>query len=319
MDLHHDAVGTGGGGRVGHGGDQIGLAGGMAGIDHHGQVGQIVQNGDCGKVEGVPGGGLKGADAPLAEDDLAVALAHDIFGAHEQLLQGVGKSPFQQNGLVGLAQLFQKVKVLHIPRTYLNDIHIGEQIEGGNVHDLRDDGQPRGLFGLQKQPDALVLHALKGVGGGAGLERAAPENGCAGFLDGGSDGNDLLLGFHAARACDHSKIPAADAGVSRLDDGVLGVEFPVGLLERLRDPLDGLNHFQTFQKIDVHPAGVADQTENGDLRAFGNVNVQIHIFEPVHKVLDLGGRGAVFQYCDHCLTSPDNKITPHGNSCGVLR
>ena len=73
------------------------------------------------------------------------------------------------------------------------------------------------------------------------------------------------------------------------------------------------------QKIDVHPAGVADQTENGDLRAFGNVNVQIHIFEPVHKVLDLGGRGAVFQYCDHCLTSPDNKITPHGNSCGVLR
>ena len=38
-----------------------------------------------GKVEGVAHAGLKGADAALAEDDVLVALSHDVLGAHYEL------------------------------------------------------------------------------------------------------------------------------------------------------------------------------------------------------------------------------------------
>ena len=34
----------------------------------------------------------KGADAALAEDDILVALGHDVLGAHHELLQRIGKN-----------------------------------------------------------------------------------------------------------------------------------------------------------------------------------------------------------------------------------
>ena len=54
----------------------------------------------------VAGEGLIGADAPLAEDDLFVALCHDVLSAHQQLLDGIGQTPLEQDGLVKPAQLF---------------------------------------------------------------------------------------------------------------------------------------------------------------------------------------------------------------------
>ena len=104
------------------------------------------------------------------------------------------------------------------------------------VHDLRDDGQARGLPGLQQQADALLVEALEGVGGGPGLEGAAPEDLGPGGLHGLGHGDDLLLVLHGAGAGHHQEVAAADLGaVSQLDNGVPLMEFPVGVLVGLLD------------------------------------------------------------------------------------
>ena len=141
--------GTGGSGGIGHGSHQMGLAGGVAGIDHHGQMGQVVQYSHSGQVQSIAGGGFKGADAPLAEDYVFIALAHDVLRAHEQLLNGIGKSALQQNGLSGLAKFLQKIKILHIPGAHLNHIHIREQVQGRNRHQLCHNWKAGGFLGFQ--------------------------------------------------------------------------------------------------------------------------------------------------------------------------
>ena len=86
VDLDHEAVRAAGRSAQGHGRHQLIAPGGVAGVHHHRQVAELVEHGDDGQVHGVAGGGLEGADAPLAEDDLAVAPGHDILRAHKQLL-----------------------------------------------------------------------------------------------------------------------------------------------------------------------------------------------------------------------------------------
>ena len=147
MHLDDQAVGAGSGGRQGAGGHQPGHAGGVAGVHDDGQVGQLVEHGHGGDVQGVAGVVAEGADAPLTEDHPLVAAGHDVFGAHQQLLQGVGQAALEQDGLVHLAQLPKQVKVLHIPGTHLQHIHILKQRQVCHAHDLGDEGQARLLPG----------------------------------------------------------------------------------------------------------------------------------------------------------------------------
>ena len=71
------------------------------------------------------------------------------------------------------------------------------------------------------------------------------------------------------------------------------MELPVRLLERFRDPFDCFNDFQALQKLNIDTAGIADETQNGDLSAFGNMDIQIHIFQPCHQMGGLTGGSAV--------------------------
>ena len=80
------------------------------------------------------------------------------------------------------------------------------------------------------------------------------------------------------------------------------MELSVRLLEGFRDTLDGLHHFQAFQQVHIHPAGVAHQAQNGHFRTFGNMDIQIHGFQPAYQVLGLFGGGAGFQNRDHNLS-----------------
>ena len=86
VDLDDQPVRPAGRGAQGHGGYQLVAACGVAGVHHHRQVAELVQDRDDGQIHGVAGGGLKGADAPLAEDHLVIAPGHDVLCAHEQLL-----------------------------------------------------------------------------------------------------------------------------------------------------------------------------------------------------------------------------------------
>ena len=103
VDLDQQSVGTGSHGAHGQGIYQPALAGGMAGIDDDGQVGQLPQHGDAGQIQGVAGVALKGADTSLAEDHILIAAGHDVLGAHQPLLVGGGHAPFDHDGFVLMA------------------------------------------------------------------------------------------------------------------------------------------------------------------------------------------------------------------------
>ena len=80
-----------------------------------------------GQVQGVAHTGLKGADAALAQDNVLVALGHDVLGAHHKFFQRVGKAALEQHGLFLAAHGLEQLKVLHIAGTHLDKVYILEQ------------------------------------------------------------------------------------------------------------------------------------------------------------------------------------------------
>ena len=284
-------------------------------------MGHLVEGGHGGQVQGVPGGRLKGADAPLAQDHVLVAPGHDVLGAHQQLLEGVGQAPLQEDGLAGVAQLFEQLEVLHVPGAHLDHIHVLEQGQVVGVHDLGDDGQAGGLFGLQQQLDAVGLQALEGVGGGAGLERAAPEHGGSGGLHALSHRDDLLLALHGTGAGDHGEVAPAHQALVRahLNDGVLGVKLAVGIFIGLRHPLHILHDIQSTDEVAVQLAGVADDADDGGVVAGGQVGAQILALDPVDQVVHLllldfrfdnDDHNSSFLSCALCGASPRPEKRP---------
>ena len=96
VDLDDEAVGSDGCRRDGDGLHEMGVSGGMGRVDDDGQMCQAVEDRDHSEVKGVPHRGLEGADAPLAEDDIRVSGGHDVFGAHQEFLEGGGHAALQQ-------------------------------------------------------------------------------------------------------------------------------------------------------------------------------------------------------------------------------
>ncbi len=108
VDLDLQTVGAAGSRGERHGLDIAGVAGGVAGVGDDGQVRQVVQHRHGVEVEGVAGAGLEGANAALAQDDVVVALAHDVLGSHEQLIDGAGHAALEQDRGLGLADLLEQ-------------------------------------------------------------------------------------------------------------------------------------------------------------------------------------------------------------------
>ena len=114
------------------------------------------------------------------------------------------------------------------------------------VHDLGDNRQSSLPLRFQQQFDAIRLQSLEIIGRGPGFEGSTPEHGGPSGLDAFSHGNDLLLALHRARAGDHNKValPHLDVLLAYLDNGVQGMEFPVGAFEGFRHTLDSLYNIQ---------------------------------------------------------------------------
>lgn len=299
MDLDHQAVGTGGDGGLCQLRHHPCVAAGVAGVHDDGQVGHLVEHDHAGEVEGVPHTGLEGADAALAEDDVLVALGHDVLGAHDELLQRVGKAALEQDGLLLTAHGLEQLEVLHIAGTDLNEVHILKEGQMLGVHDLGDDGGAGGTAGQLEQVEALAAHPLERIRGGAGLECAAAQQGGTGGLDALGAVGDLGLALNAARACDDGKTAAADLHALHINDAVVRMEFAVGFLVRLRDAAAGLDH-----RICQHPAlgdglGVADEAEDVGVAALGVIDLQAHAFQLAAEFVDLGFGGVLFEYDDH--------------------
>ncbi len=122
--LDHQAVCTGRHRCPCHGTDLLSDTGGMAGINDYRQVGELFQDRNSGKIQSIAGIGFKGTDTPLAQDNVFVAFGRYILGGHEPLLNGGGKTPLEYHRFSHAACTFEQFKVLHVPGTDLNHIHI---------------------------------------------------------------------------------------------------------------------------------------------------------------------------------------------------
>ena len=167
------------------------------------------------------------------------------------------------------------------------------------VHDLGDDGRAGGTAFQLEQVETLAAHPLEGVGGSAGLERTAAQQGSTGCLDALGAVGDLLLALDAAGAGDDSEAAAADLHALHVDDAVVRVELAVGLLVGLRHAAAGLDH-----GVCQHPAlcdglGVADEAEDVSVAALGVVDLQAHAFQLGAEFMDLLFGGVLFEYDDH--------------------
>ena len=299
MDFDHQAVGTGGDSGLGQLRHHPCVAAGVAGVYDDGQVGHLVEHDHAGEVEGVAHTGLKGADAALAEDDVLIALGHDVLGAHDELLKGVGEAALEQDRFFLTAYSLEQFEVLHIAGAHLDKVYVLKEGQMFGVHDLGDDGGAGGTAGQLEQVETLAAHPLEGVGGSAGLERTAPQQGSAGCLDALGAIGDLLLALDAAGAGDDGKAAAADLHAFHVDDAVIRVELAVGLLVGLRHAAAGLDH-----RVCQHPAlgdglGVADEAENVGVAALGVVDLQAHAFQLGAEFMDLLFGGVLFEYDDH--------------------
>src|SRR6266571_4905747 len=153
MDLDHQAVGAGRHCGIGHGCHVMVVAGSVGRIGYHRQVGLLLQHGDGGEVKGVAGGGLEGADSPLAEDDRLVTLAHDVLRAHQEFLDGHGHPPLEEHRPVQLTDLLQEGEILGIARSDLEDV--------GEVRGLK--APPRRIWApaaLTASADSMICCSL---------------------------------------------------------------------------------------------------------------------------------------------------------------
>ena len=172
------------------------------------------------------------------------------------------------------------------------------------VHDLGHNGRTGGAARQLEQVQTLAAHTLKRVGGGAGLERTAAQQGSACRLYPLGAVGDLLLAFNAARPGDDCKVAAADLDALYVDNAVVRVEFAVGLFVGLGHAAAGLHH-----RVCQHPAlcnglGVADETQNMGVAALGIVDLQTHILQLVAELAHLYVGCILFEYDDHSILSP---------------
>ena len=163
---------------------------------------------------------------------------------------------------LALRQLGKTAWVLPNEGAHLDHIHLLKQGQVPDIHELCDNGQPRGLFGLQQQADALLSQPLEVIGRGPGLERAPPQEGGPGLFDLLGHIGDLLLRLHRAGAGDEGKMAPADGRGPRLNDRVLRVERPVDRLEGVGDPGHRLHNVQALDHLHIHLGGVADEPQN---------------------------------------------------------
>ena len=175
---------------------------------------RLLHGGNDAEVEGVARVVGEGAHAALAEDDLVVALAHDVLGGHQELVERRAHAALEQDGLAQPAGMLQQRKVLHVARADLDHVGpFGDQFEGLVVDGFGDDAQAEAIADLGHDLESFDAEALKGIRRGARLVGAAAEKLRAGGGHLLGDGEGLLAALDGAGTGDDGQVAAADGGV----------------------------------------------------------------------------------------------------------
>src|SRR5262249_37399140 len=137
----------------------------MRRIDYDGQVAHLSQQGNRRQVQRVARGRLERADAALAQDDLVVSVAGDVFGRKQEFLDGRAHSALQQDGTARIAELFEKGEVLHVACADLKYVGVfRDQFHVFRSYDLGNYPQARLFPRLGQQLQSLFLESLKVIG-----------------------------------------------------------------------------------------------------------------------------------------------------------
>ncbi len=278
----------------------------MRRVNNDRQMAQALESRNSADIQRISGIGFVGADAALAQDDLIIAACHDVLGGHQEFFQCIGETALEQNRCVGLAQLLEQLKVLHVAGADLIAVYAAfEQLDVRRVGDFCDD-RHAGLFLCDaEQIQTLCLHALEGVRGGTRLPRAATQNGCTLTLYFFSNFANLRLALDRARACHHDDFFAADFHIAaNLYNGVVRVHLTVCQLERLLYLHDAVNPVVEHQRVFFNGRGIADQTQNGSFFADDWIYRYVKMLDPVGKAFYFFLRASFFQYNDHDIFSP---------------
>ena len=243
----------------------------MAWVGDNGQMGKLAKHGDGAHVEGVARASLERANAALTQHDLVVPFAHDIFSAHKQLIDRGRHAALEQHGLAITAKLLEQREILHVSRAHLKNVDIIEKIEVAGIHDFGNDRHVELALDLREDVEALFAQALEGIGARAGLERPTAENSGTMLFDLLGNDHALLFAFHRTRTGHNGEIAlAADFHTANLDDRIIGMELAVRLLEGFGHTTNSLDHAVRFEQIRVNAGRIANQTDNGLVRAFDN-------------------------------------------------
>ena len=134
---------------------------------------------------------------------------------------------------------------------------------------------------------ALLAHALVGIGAGARLERAAAEDVRAGRLDRAGDRVHPLGAFDGARAGDHA--PDVRRRSSRLPTSTTLGSGWASRLASLYGGMIGMTcHAGNGRSGSACELGlVADDADDGAIRAAAQMGLQPKRFDPLDHVVDL--------------------------------
>ena len=123
VNFDEEAIGANSDSGAGKRKNLVAFTGAVRRVDEDREMAAFLDGGNDGEIEGIAGEVGEGADAAFAEHDVVVAFGEDIFGGHEEFVEGGGHAALEENGKFGAAGAFEEGEILHVARANLD--HVG--------------------------------------------------------------------------------------------------------------------------------------------------------------------------------------------------
>jgi len=301
MHLDDEAIGAERGCTAAEGGNEVGAATALAGVDDDGKMGFFFGDGDGGEIESVAGVGFEGANAALAEQDVGIAVGEQIFGGEEPFFDFFAHAAFEHHGFAGVRAFDEKAEVLSVAGADLEDVGgFRDMLNVALAQDFGDDLESGAVAGFAEEAKAFDAEALEFVGRGAWFVGAAAEDGGSGGFDGVGGGEELGGVFHGAGTGHDTELRATDRDAAGVYNGIGRVGFAAGELVALLDAEHAFDLREGGEGLQVLMGSfVADGGDDGllDPRDWGGFITEC--FDLRDDLIDLLGRGTGAKNDDH--------------------
>src|SRR6185437_6628654 len=240
--------------------------------------------------------------AALAQDDLVVAFAHDVFRGHQKFFQRGRHAALEQHRFFGSSGALEEREILHVAGADLDNVGVAlHQVQGFVVHGFSNDAQAEAVANFRQDAEAVLAHALEGIGRGAGLVGATAEELGAGGVHALGHGESLLAVFHRARTGDDGQGASADGGIGagEGDDRVFFFNIAADQLVGLADPNNFLDARHFLQRARFDLGLIAGDANGGALRARDGVGAIAHGLDFLTRLPDLLLGGVRLHYNQH--------------------